>query len=156
MRTACPSRPTRSPTPRASVTVVTALALPTQRLQTIVDTITDEMLTAQARKELANNNISDLSVSFRDDGIFGVGYVSILPGLRQQIQGKGTLMIRNASLVANISSITLDGRDVTEQYRVALEDRVNWGLYQLLPQRFVQAFELRLGSVRVTSGVRPQ
>jgi hypothetical protein len=124
-------------------------------LVTSVDVITEEMLTAQIEQEARDLTISALTVRLAPDGFHAFGEVALALGFSRPVEVHGIFMVENDSLVAKVSSILLNGLDVTEQYGSELERRVNWGLYQLLPERYVDSFELGAGQVTVQSEVRP-
>ena len=109
------------------------------------DIITDQMLNEQVQKDADSETISDLTVELGPDGVRAYGTVSVLFGLRRPIEMQGTFAVEEERLVVITTSIVLDGQDVTEQYRAAVEERVNWSLYKLLPQRYVRSFELSWG-----------
>jgi len=122
---------------------------------TTEDVITEEMLTEQVKQDAGNGALSNLSISLAPEGISAVAVVTLLPGITRRIEASGTLAVENYSLVVKVSSIQLDGRDVTENYREQLENSLNSSLYRLLSQRYVQSYELRDGEIRVYSKVRP-
>lgn len=132
----------------------TTSVIPVQ-LKVVKDTITDEMLTKQVRNDIANDAISDLAVAFTPDGIAATATVSWLV-FNQPIKAQGTLAIVDESLVANITAITLNGNDVTEQYRSQVEDGIKSSFYRLLPERHVQSFQLSFGQVVVDSQLKAQ
>jgi hypothetical protein len=120
----------------------------------IEDVITEAMLTEQAKQDADDDSLSDLTVRLTDEGVTAIGFITVFPGIRQQLDVSGTLVVENYSLVFEVASIELEGRDVTERYRAQLESRINTSLYRLLPQRYVQSYELADGEIRVESGIR--
>lgn len=148
--------PTETPTTRADEpgTPTVSLPLPSGLVDTD-DIITEEMLTAQVTRDADDDLLSDLVIELQPTGVSATGEVSLLPRIKQQIEVSGTLGLQNYGLVFNVTSIRLDEIDVTEQYRGYLESRVNSSLYALLPQRFVQSYELMDGQIHVYSKIRP-
>ena len=112
-------------------------------------------MTAQVEQDADDASISDLHIHLTPEGVTATGRVSILPGIKRPIEVKGTFAVENDSLVMKVTSILLNDIDVTDQYRAQLEDEVRWGLYQLLPQRYVRSYELAEGQLIVHSEVRP-
>jgi len=151
-RTTSPDSPIPPPT-----TTETAFAspVPPQGLVDVEDVITEDMLTAQVEQDGNDTSISDLNIHLTPDGVVATGRVSVLPGIKRPIEVKGTFAVENDSLVMKVTSILLNDIDVTDQYRVQLEDEVGWSLYQLLPQRYVRSYELAEGQLIVHSEVRP-
>jgi hypothetical protein len=120
------------------------------------DVITEVMLNDQAQRDGANDVVKGLIITLQPDGISAVGRVTVFPGISRPIEMRGTFAVEEDRLVMHVSSILFDGRDVTEQYRAGVEERVNWSLYKLLPQRYVGAYRLAFGQVTVYSQVRRQ
>ena len=120
------------------------------------DIITDQMLNEQVQKDADSGTISDLTVELGPDGVRAYGTVSVLLGLRRPIEMQGTFAVEEERLVAIATSIVFNGQDVTEPYRHTIEERVNWSLYKLLPQRYVRSFELSWSQVKVHSQMRRQ
>ena len=153
---------------RAAGTPITATTTPPQagtqtppaprpaNMVDVEDVITEQMLNEQVLQDADSDTIKDLAIELSPDGIRAHGTVAVLFGLRRPIQMQGTFAVEEERLVAVASSIIFDGRDVTEQYRHAIEDRVNWSLYKLLPQRYVRSYELSWGQVKVHSQMRRQ
>ena len=137
-----------------SVTDTLSPSLPLGLIDT-EDVITEEMLTQQARQDTSDDSLSDLTIKPTPEGISAAALVTILPGIERRVQVTGTFAIENYSLVVKVSSIQFDGLDVTERFRGQLESSINSSLYRLLPQRYVQSYELADGEVRVHSKVRP-
>jgi len=120
-----------------------------------VDVITEEMLTEQMQQDASDAGISDLTVSLTPNGFSALGNIAIRPALHRPVAMHADFVVENDSLVAKVTSIDFGGLDVTDQYASDLEGRINWGLYQLLPQRYVDAFELGDGQVTVQSQRKP-
>jgi len=149
---------TRVVTPVVSDPAATMPAVEPLRPLRLVDTqdvITEEMLTEQIRLDADDDSLSGLTIKMMPDGISGVGVTTFFPGIEGRIEARGVLAVKHDSLVVEVSSIYLDGKDVTEQYSSQLESGVNSSLYRLLPQRYVDSFEIGFGQVRVFSKVRP-
>lgn len=144
--------PAASPTQSGTATLLPAL--PSGLIDT-EDVITEEMLTEQVKQDADDSSLSDLTIQLTPDGINAIALATIFPGIKRRIEASGTFAVENYSLVVRVSSIQLDGLDVTERYRGQLESSVNSSLYRLLPQRYVQSYELADGEVRVYSKVRP-
>jgi hypothetical protein len=119
------------------------------------DVVTEESLTQQVQEDLDDGSLSELTISLSPDGVQATAIVERLRGVRQRIEAEGTLAVGDYLLVVEVSSIELDDLDVTDLYRGELESRINSSLYRLLPQRYVQSYELAVGEVRVWSKVRP-
>jgi hypothetical protein len=122
----------------------------------VQDVITEAMLSSQAQQDGANDVVKGLVITLQPEGISAVGRVTVFPGITRPIEMRGTFAVEEDRLVTHISSILFDGHDVTEQYRSGLEERVNWSLYKLLPQRFVESYQLSFGQMTVYSQVRRQ
>jgi len=167
--------PQSTPTPAASAPVTATASATTPTLDTAVvtapsaaagaptptgmmdveDILTEEMLAAQMRKDAEGTSLSDLTVNLDRSGVAATGVVRIFPAFRRPITATGNFAVENESLVIKISSILFNGRDVTEKHRAELESNVNTSLYRLLPQRYVQSFEMEDGRVIVHSKMRP-
>lgn len=120
----------------------------------VTDLLTEQMITDQLMQDTGDLGISDMIVRLTPDGIAGFGSVAGLFGRTQNVETSGQFIVENESLKVNIVSITLGGRDVTEQFSGQLEETVNSSLYRLLPQKYVQSFELGFGEVTVQSELR--
>ncbi|MFZ4663498.1 MAG: hypothetical protein ACOYNY_41215 [Caldilineaceae bacterium] len=120
-----------------------------------VDVITAEMLTQQMAQEAREAGISDLKVRITPDGFYALGNLAIRFGLNRPVEMYADFAVENDSLVAKVTSIDFGGLDVTEQYASELEEQIKSGLYQLLPQRYVDSFELADGQVTVQSQRKP-
>lgn len=150
--------PTSTPMATTSNVILDDLAISapaSTQFNAIQDTITDEMLTQQVRQDIASDAISDLFVAFTPDGIQATGVVSWLV-FKQPIEAIGTLAVADENLVVKVTSIKLNGNDVTEQYRSQVEDGIKSSFYRLLPERHVQSFQLLDGQVIVNSQMRAQ
>jgi hypothetical protein len=119
------------------------------------DVITEEVLLAQVLQNADALSISDLHIDLTTAGIRATGNKEILPGLKAPVEAQGAFALAQDSLAVRVMSIVFAGRDVTDLYRRQLEDSVNLSLYQLLPRRYVRAFEMMEGQVVVHSEVRP-
>lgn len=128
-------------------------ALPSGLVNT-EDVITEELLTEQMARD-AEGSLSDLTIRLTPDGFDAISVVTVLPGVQWRIEAQGAFAVENYSLVVKVSSIQSDGLDVTERYRGQLESSANTSLYRLLPERYVQSYELGDGEIRVYSKVRP-
>lgn len=120
----------------------------------IEDIITNEMLSEQVQKSIKDDSLSDIVVKITPDGMRVSGKVTLVTLLKRPFEMTGTFEVENESLAVKVDSILLNGSDVTEQYRSQLEDEIRWQLYQLLPQRFVQSFDLAEGEITVQSRKR--
>ncbi len=142
-------------TPDTSVATPQATTAPTASANTrgmtaVEDVITEEMLRDQVQKGDTDGSFSDIVVRITPDGLHVTGNAVVML-LQRRFTMTGTFVIENESLIVNIDSISLNGIDVTSQYRVQLESEIRSQLYQLLPQRFVQSFTLEDGQVVVES-----
>jgi len=148
--------PIETPTVSATESITDTLspALPSGLVDT-EDVITEEMLTEQVKRDAGDYSLSDLSIKLTSDGISAIALVTIFPGIKRRIEANGTFAVENYSLVIKVSSIRFDGLDVTERYRGQLESSINSSLYRLLPQRYVQSYELEDGEIHVYSKVKP-
>jgi hypothetical protein len=122
--------------------------------QVVNDVITERMLRDQVRKEVTQTTIKDLSIDLMPNGFSAASKIVLAFGIQRTLSTRGTFAVEHESLVAKVNSITLGSSDVTAQYRDQLEDRINWSLYQLLPQRYVQAFTLSHDELTVTSELK--
>jgi len=121
----------------------------------VEDVLTQEMLAAQMTKDAEGTDLSELTVALDRNGVSATGIVRIFPAFRRPITATGNFAVENESLVVKIAQILFNGRDVTEEHRAELESNVNSSLYRLLPQRYVQSFEMEDGQVIVRSKMRP-
>lgn len=121
----------------------------------VEDVITAEILTERLITDAQGSNLTDLFVSLSPEGIRVDGKLVILANITQSIVGYGTLEVEDYSLTVKITSIHIGETNVTEQYYQQLESRLETSLYYLLPQRYVQSFQLADGEVVVYSKVRP-
>ncbi|MBX3001410.1 MAG: hypothetical protein KF893_23005 [Caldilineaceae bacterium] len=135
------------------ITTVASIALPLNMVA-VEDLITEQMLAMQVQQDVADTALSNLTITFTPEGVQAMGSVVLLGGIRQPLVAIGTFVVENDSLVTKVSSIRLGRLDVTERYRGQLEAGVNSSLYRLLPQRYVQSFELSHGELLVHSQVR--
>jgi hypothetical protein len=118
------------------------------------DLITDEQLTEQLKMEPEGSQLKDLNVSLTETGFQVEGALSTFPVGGEKVTVRGEFLIKNYSLVVNVSSITLNGTDVTLSYHEEVESRMDTSLYRLLPERYVQTFMLADGQFLVFSKVR--
>lgn len=148
--------PTATPIPPVVVAPATGAGPPTPSgMIDVEDILTDAALTAQMAKDAQGTDLSELSVFLDRNGVAAAGIVRIFPVFRRPITAIGHFAVENESLVVKITQILFNGADVTEEHRDALESNVNSSLYRLLPQRYVQSFEMGAGQVIVKSKMRP-
>lgn len=119
------------------------------------DTLTEQMLEDQITHDAENDGLSDINVTLRSDGIEATAIAVAGPGITRKIDVKAEFAVEQFSLVAKVVSVRSGDSDLTSSYKAPLESRLNTSLYRLLPQRWVQSFELGDGYVRVYSKVRP-
>lgn len=150
---ATPAAPVSGPLRGGNVPIVPGRPL---GLVAIEDVITEEMLTAQMQQDASAAALSDLTVHLTSDGFSALGNFAIRPGFTRPVEMVANFAVENDSLVAQVTSIRFGGLDVTEQYASELEGRINWGLYQLLPERYVDSFTLGDGVVIVQSQMKPE
>lgn len=122
--------------------------------QVVTDVITEQMLRDQVRKEVTQTTIRDLSIDLTPDGFVAQSKIVLAFGIQRTLSTTGAFAVEHESLVAKVSNITLGSANVTAQYRSQLEDRINWSLYQLLPQRYVRAFTVSHDEITVTSEMK--
>jgi hypothetical protein len=152
------TQPAPTTTPEASATRPSPTAEQPTLTKGPVDTedvITEEMIAQQILEDTGDPSLSDLSVELTASGFRAVGIVKTFPGIKTRVQAEGSFAVENHRLVAKISSIKLNGLDVTGRYREPLESLVNLSLNRLLPQRNVQSYELADGRIHVYSKVLP-
>jgi hypothetical protein len=113
------------------------------------------MLEDQITHDAENDGLSDINVTLRSDGIEATAIAVAGPGITRKIDVKAEFAVEQFSLVAKVVSVRSGDSDLTSSYKAPLESRLNTSLYRLLPQRWVQSFELGDGYVRVYSKVRP-
>ncbi len=149
--------PTTTPTVLSTqtTTAMPLLALPSRSID-VKDIITEGMLAEQIERDINQSSLSGLTVRLSPNGISAIAFVTVIPGFEQRIKARGVLAIENYNLVVRISSIRSNGVNVTERYRGQLESIVNSSLYRLLPQRYVQSYELADGEIRVFSKMKSE
>jgi hypothetical protein len=152
--------PTPAPTASAPAESSRSNAAPPlpQGLVETQDVITGAMLAEQIMRDTQDrggDSLSELVIELNADGIHAAGALAIFPGVTRPLEASGTFAVENESLVVQVFSIHFDGVDVTERYGGQLESQVNSSLYRLLPQRYVQSFEMEDGRVIVRSKMRP-
>jgi len=118
------------------------------------DIITEEQLTEQLKTEPEGSELKDLNVTLLENGFQINSGLSMFPVNNQQVEVHGVFIIKNYSLVVSISSITLNGDDVTSSYHEEIESRMDTSLYRLLPERYVQSFIILNGRLLVSSKFR--
>ncbi|MEM7536321.1 MAG: hypothetical protein AAF639_29320, partial [Chloroflexota bacterium] len=118
------------------------------------DILTEQMLIEQLQAEADDLTFSDLSLEFSPDGIYAAGDVELSFGLKRPIKTWANFAIENESLVVDVTTIEFNGIDVTDRFQGQVEEKVNSSLYRLLPERFVQSYELAEGEVTVLSRMR--
>lgn len=123
----------------------------------IEDVLSESMLTERARKDMDDDAISDLRFILKPDGfqVQGTYTTQTIPRISQPLDVKGTFVVRNDSLTTDISSIFVGNTDVTDGYRPGVERGLDSSLYRLLPQRYVQTYEIVNGELVVQSLIRP-
>lgn len=151
-----PAFPVETPTPSSTESVAAGGGPPTPSgMVETVDVITEQMLTDQIRQDADDASLTNLNIRLTAEGLSATSAVTVLPGVVQQVGAQGNFAVENSSLVFKAFSIRLDGRDVTDLYRGPLESQINTSLYRLLPERYVQSYELTVGQVQVNSLKRP-
>jgi len=148
-----PAAPTSGPLRGGNVAIAPGRPL---GLVAIEDVITEEMLTAQMQQDANAAALSNLTVYLTPDGFRALGNFAIRPGFTRPVEMVANFAVENDSLVAQVTTIRFGGLDVTDQYASEMEGRINWGLYQLLPQRYVDSFALGDGTVIVQSQMKPE
>jgi hypothetical protein len=143
-----------TPLPGSTATAPSGPPTPAGMIETL-DIITADMLTAELQSEAGTDSLSSLSVHFAPATVTATGIVTVLPGIQQQIEASGTFTVENDSLVVNLSTVSVAGRDLTEEYRGPLESRIDSSLYRLLPERYVQSFTLTESELAVASLIKP-
>jgi hypothetical protein len=144
--------PSNTPNPTSSP--VSGLPPTPKGMVAKTDILTENDLQEQLKRDAAGSSITDLVVTLTLDGMTINGNMTVL-GIKQKITANGTFLVRNDSLIISVTSIMLADSPVTAQYREQMESRLNFSIYQLLPMRYVQSFNLQLGKVTVSSLVRP-
>jgi hypothetical protein len=124
-------------------------------LKDVQDILTEESLIEQLSIDAENSDFENIEVFLSTDGIQIASELTVLPGLTQEVYASGVLTIQQDSLRIVLFSITTGGMDVTTEYCKSLQTRLNTSIYRLLPERFVQDFELHDGEIIVYSKVRP-
>jgi hypothetical protein len=124
-------------------------------LEDTEDLITESALATQLEQDTNDVSLSISSLRIGYDGIRITGTITNLPEQTHSLVAFGSFSIDNYSLVVQLSSILIDGLDASSSYRTQVESRINSSLYRLLPQRYVQSYELDEGEIRVFSKVRP-
>ena len=119
------------------------------------DVITEEMLAEQIKADINHSSLSNLTIKLSPDGISAIALITILPSIKQRVEAKGIFAIEEYNLVVKVSEIRLDGLDMTKRYRGQLESSINSSLYRLLPQRYIQSYELANGEITVYSKIKP-
>lgn len=120
----------------------------------IEDIITEEQLTERLKTEPEGSDLKDLRVTLSQGGFHIDSVIAVFPVNNQHVVVDGVFVVKNYSLVVNISSITLNGDDVTQSYGKEIESRMDTSLYRLLPERYVQSFIILDGEILVFSKVR--
>lgn len=120
----------------------------------IEDIITEEQLTEQLKNEPEGSQLRDLKVIFVDNGFQIQASLATFSSVGQKIEVYGEFLVKNYSLVVHVSSIFLNGSDVTLSYHEEIESRMDTSLYRLLPERYVQYYMLLEGKLIVSSKVR--
>lgn len=155
-RTASPSSSSVS-LPTSTVISDTSLALPTPMggWVAVDDVITPDMLTTQITQDIDDVSLTELTVTFTAEEFNVVGLINVSPLVEETIEVTGTFTINRENLVAEIDLIRVAAEDVTSEYRGQLESQINTSLYRLLPQRFVQSYDLTDTHLYVHSRMRP-
>jgi hypothetical protein len=154
-KTVVPTTPRATTASPGTVPVTTTLPpISPPGRQPVVDIITEQILGDQVRREVTQTTIKNLAIDLTPEGFTASSHLSLLFGIQRTLNIQGHFAVEHESLVANVSGIRLEGADVTEQYRDQLEDRINWSLYQLLPQRYVKSFALSHDAITVTSEMK--
>ncbi len=120
-------------------------------MREVEDILTEQIIAEQLKQDAADSDLTDIQVFISPEGVQFAAKLTLLPGISQEIQATGTFSVEMNSLTVQIASITLEQRDVTQQYARRLESRLDSSLYRLLPQRFVQRYALAEGEVLVWS-----
>lgn len=118
------------------------------------DIITEEQLTYQLQTEPEGSQLKDLKLTLSPNGFQIDGALAMSPVNSQHVEIHGVFIVKNFSLVVDISSITLNGNDVTSSFHEEIESRMDTSFYKLLPERYVQNFKLLDGKILVSSKVR--
>lgn len=134
---------------------LTAPQVNTRGMVEVEDVITAAMLMAQVQRSIEDDSLTLVALDITPQGIRAVGQATLVGTLQQPLEMQGTFVVENESLVVDVTSVLLNGRDVTARYGSALEDEIRWQLYQMLPQRFVQSYTLYDGQIVVRSLKRP-
>ncbi len=124
-------------------------------LNDVNDTLTDGKITEQLLIDAGDSDFHNIQVFLNEGGIHITSVLTVLPGINQEVKAQGVFTVQQYSLRIVLSSITSDGMDVTSQYCKSLQTRLNTSLYRLLPERYVQDFDLFAGEIVVYSKIRP-
>lgn len=144
-----------APIPTASSTELAEGVPPTPiGLIDTKDIITEEQLTEQLKAEPEGSQLKDLKVFLTENGFEIECVLMAFPAKGENIEVKGEFLVKNYSLVVSVSSIILNGRDVTLLYHEEIESRMDTSLYKLLPERYVQTYTLMDGKILVFSKIR--
>ena len=121
----------------------------------VEDILTERMLVEQANRDMDNGTLSDLDIQLTADGFVATAKTHLVGLLNGDVVAVGRFVVENESLVVKVSSIKVNGVDVTSQHRATVEDSVTSSLYRLLPERFVQSFVSSGDELIVQSLARP-
>lgn len=143
--------------PTSTAISETSFALPTPLggWVEVDDVITPDMLTTQIAQDTDDESLSELTVTFTDEKFNAIGFINVSPLVTETIEITGSFTINRENLVAEIDLIRVAAEDVTSEYRGQLESQINTSLYRLLPQRFVQSYDLTDTHLYVHSRMRP-
>lgn len=144
------------PTQPVAMTPQEAIAGSSSAMVEVEDVIGEQALTDTIKELEGADTLSDLALVISPHGVVAVASATIFPGISRPIEVTGEFAVENDSLVVKVSSVLLDGADVSERYRWQIETSVNSSLYRLLPERHVQSFEVLNGSVHVRSLMKRQ
>jgi hypothetical protein len=141
--------PAVSPTQRVDRAPPTPLGLVDTQ-----DLITEEQLTEELKMEPEGSQLKDLNVSLIEMGFQIEGTLSTFPVGGEKVEVRGEFLVNNYSLAVHVSSVLLNGQDMALPYHEEIESRMDTSLYRLLPERYVQYYELMNGKILVHSKVR--
>lgn len=119
-----------------------------------IDMISPEMMADQVVKDAVDVRLSDVDITFTEEGFNATATATALTR-KMPVELHGSFAVTNSNLVVEIAHLRVDGRDMTAQYGNMVEDRINSGLYRLLPQRYVDAYVVEFGQLLVQSMARP-
>jgi hypothetical protein len=119
----------------------------------VTDILTEAMITAQIQQDMHDDSIQNLVIMLTPEEVRGTG-VYVKQGVQKPLQVVGALAIENEGLIVRITSIKVGSLDVTADQRGGLESTLNSSIYRLLPERFVQSYQLEQGQVVVQSRKR--